>query len=337
MKLFHLNYIHRGFALLLVLFLCTSTAYSQKKGKKSTGTSTASKAASDAYVFSYFVGNGEDGLHFAYSTDGLNWQNVKEGKSLLTPVVGENKLMRDPCIAQGPDGMYHMVWTTSWQGKTIGYASSKDLINWSEQQAIPVMAHEPEVQNCWAPEITYDAVSKSFYIYWASTILGKFPETVKSHNNGEKLNHRIYATTTKDFKTYTPTKLFYEPGFNVIDASIVSNGKGFVMFLKDETQLPQAKKHILVTQSKSINGPWAKVDKPITGADYWAEGPTAVKIKDTWYVYFDKYTKHEYGVVTSTDLVNWTDESAKLKVPQGLRHGTVVGVSKKILDALLAL
>jgi|GEM_PF-5772697 len=30
--------------------------------------------AKNIYIFSYFVGNGEDGLHLAYSYDGLKWE-----------------------------------------------------------------------------------------------------------------------------------------------------------------------------------------------------------------------------------------------------------------------
>jgi len=98
------------------------------------------------YLFSYFIGNGEDGLHLLWSRDSLAWETLGGGKSYLKPEVGESRLMRDPCVIQGPDGTFRMVWTTSWNGKTIGYASSRDLINWSEQKAIPVMAHEPGTQ-----------------------------------------------------------------------------------------------------------------------------------------------------------------------------------------------
>ena len=86
---------------------------------------------SDVYLFSYFEGNG-DGLHFAYSRDGLEWESVQNGKVFLTPEVGKEKLMRDPSIARGPDGVYHMVWTPGWNGNGIAHASSTDLINWSE-------------------------------------------------------------------------------------------------------------------------------------------------------------------------------------------------------------
>lgn len=60
------------------------------------------QAQRDVYLFSYFVDNGQDGLHFAYSHDGLKWEALKNEKSFLTPTVGKDKLMRDPCIIQGP-------------------------------------------------------------------------------------------------------------------------------------------------------------------------------------------------------------------------------------------
>ena len=65
-------------------------------------------AQAQPYLFSYFKGNGEDGLHLAYSQDGLSWQALHDDQSFLTPQVG-TKLMRDPCICQGPDGTFHMV------------------------------------------------------------------------------------------------------------------------------------------------------------------------------------------------------------------------------------
>ncbi|MDP6546882.1 MAG: exo-alpha-sialidase [Phycisphaerae bacterium] len=113
----------------------------------------------EAYIFTSFRGNGEDGLHLAYSRDGLKWTALKGDKSFLKPRVG-GKLMRDPCIIQGPDKMFHMVWTSSWRDKGIGIAHSKDLINWTEQKFVGVMKHEATARNCWAPEITWDPDSK---------------------------------------------------------------------------------------------------------------------------------------------------------------------------------
>ena len=113
-------------------------------------------AGKTAYLFSYFINDSKDGLHLAYSYDGMNWMPLNGGRSYLTPSVGKDKLMRDPSICQAPDGTFHMVWTSSWTDRIIGHASSRDLIHWSEQQAIPVMMHEPTAYNCWAPELFYD-------------------------------------------------------------------------------------------------------------------------------------------------------------------------------------
>src|SRR5688572_2878014 len=90
--------------------------------------SAHSQSKDSVYLFSYFKGNGEDGLHLAASEDGLTWKALKNDSSFLKPTVSKDKLMRDPCIIQGPDGTFHMVWTVSWNAKGIGYASSKDLI-----------------------------------------------------------------------------------------------------------------------------------------------------------------------------------------------------------------
>ncbi|SFQ68351.1 glycoside hydrolase family 43 protein [Hymenobacter arizonensis] len=304
---------------LAALSLATATTHAQAPLKKN-----------EALVFCYFKGNGQDGLHLASSRDGYTWTALKGDSTFLRPTVAKDKLMRDPCIIRGQDGLFHMVWTVSWQDKGIGYASSKDLINWSEQQFLPVMQQEAGARNCWAPEITYDPSTKTYLIYWATTITGKFPETQSTADAG--YNHRIYSTTTKDFKTYTLTTLLYEPGFNVIDSSIQPDGKRFVMFLKDETREP-AQKNLRVAFSDQLTGPYGKASAPITG-NYWAEGPAPVKLGKEWLVCFDKYRDHKYGLIKSTDLVNWTDISDQLTVPKGLRHGTVFRVSAKELKLL---
>ncbi len=284
----------------------------------------------DVYIFSYFKNNGQDGLHLAYSTDGYHFTALNNDNSFLKPTTGKDKLMRDPCIIRGADGIFRMVWTVSWNEKGIGYASSPDLLHWSEQEYIPVMEGEDSARNCWAPEITYDAKKKEYVIYWATTIQGKYKSDTTSESG---YNHRIYYVTTKDFKQFSKAKTLYDKGFNVIDATIIPNGKRFVMFLKDETLKPVPQKNIHVATSTSLTSGFSKPSAPITG-NYWAEGPTAVKIGNTWIVYFDKYRNHQYGAVSSTDLINWKDISSQISFPAGLRHGTVFKISKEELKQL---
>ncbi len=284
----------------------------------------------EVYVFSYFKGNGEDGLHLAVSEDGLKWKALKGDSSFLQPQLSSDKLMRDPCIIQGVDGLFHMVWTISWHEKGIGYASSKDLIHWSEQKLIPVFSNIEGVRNCWAPEITYDPIRKEYMIYWASTIEGRFTET-KEKEEGN-LSHRMYAVTTKDFQIFSDTKLLYDYGFNVIDATILFHEGKFMMFMKDETLNPP-QKNIRIAYADQLTGPYSAPSVPITG-DYWAEGPTVLRKDGMWIVYFDKYKDGKYGAVTSTDLVHWNDISDQVSFPEGTRHGTVFTVKSSLLKDL---
>jgi hypothetical protein len=298
-------------SILIFLLSITATAFSQN--------------GDSVFLFCYFKGNG-DGLHYAYSEDGYKWKALFNDRIVLKPTVSKDRLFRDPCITKGADGRYHMVWTVSWADKGIGYASSADLIHWSEQQFIPVMQHEDSARNTWAPEINYDPKEKEYIVYWSSTIPGRFPQKDTSAE-GQKLNHRIYYSTTKDFKKWSQAKLLYDKGFSVIDATIVPDGKRYVMFLKNETRSP-AEKNLRVATAKKIKGPYSAPSAPITG-DYWAEGPTALKQNGQWIVYFDKYRDHQYGAVISPDLVHWTDISDQVEFPKGARHGTAFMISRR--------
>jgi hypothetical protein len=305
---------------ILVIILCTLSTVSALAQIKDV-----------VYIFSYFKNNGQDGLHLAYSFDGYQFTALNKDSAFLAPTAGKDKLMRDPCIIKGADSLYHMVWTVSWNEKGIGYASSPNLVNWTDQKYIPVMEHEPNARNCWAPEITYDKKEKQYIIYWASTISGKFKEDTTVERG---YNHRMYYVTTKDFKEFSKAALLYDQGFNVIDATIIPDREDFLMFLKDETLKPVAQKNIRVAMSKNLTEGYSKASSPITG-NYWAEGPTVMKIENTWIVYFDKYRDHQYGAVASTDLKTWTDISDKVLFPAGARHGTILKMNKAEFDRWL--
>ncbi|MFP4192291.1 MAG: glycoside hydrolase family 43 protein [Candidatus Hydrogenedentota bacterium] len=290
----------------------------------------------DALLMTYFVGNGETGLHLAYSEDGNTFEALNNGEPLLPPEAGEARLMRDPSIRAGPDGRFHMVWTTSWEGVTIGYAHSEDLIHWSGQRAIPVFEGHPDidpndVHNCWAPEVYYHDEKQQFIVVWASTVEGRFPETLGA-GHGD-LNHRQYYFTTPDFEAISEAKLMYDPGFHVIDAAIFKPDEDrYAMVVKDETLEPEAK-HLFLTFADSPTGPWGEPTEPITG-DYWCEGPTPILIGDWWYIYFDKYRQGQWGAVRSMDLEEWEDVSDKIHMPDGARHGTAFYAPQSVLEAL---
>lgn len=290
------------------------------------------------YLFTYFTDNGQDGLHLAYSTDGYKWDKLNEGRSYLTPTVGISKLMRDPCVTRGPDGVYRMVWTAGWNENDIGYASTRDFITWSPEKSLAVMASEPKVRNTWAPEIIWDDARKDFLIFWSSTVTGKFPETAGSSESD--YNHRLYATNTADFEHFTPTRLFYDPGFSVIDATFLSADGRHYLIVKDETVKPP-KKYLQIAAAETVEGPFGTLSAPFTPAGMWCEGPTAIKIGADYLVYFDAYRTHHYGAMRTRDLKTWEDVTAQMQFPDEgtrnrIRHGTVIEVPHALIEKLLA-
>ena len=281
--------------------------------------------AQESYVFAYFADQ-KEGMRLAASEDGLNWRELNGGRPVLVPQVGKEKLLRDPSVVQGPDGTFHAVWTTSWRSPEIGYASSKDLVHWSEQRVIPVMADFPSAKNAWAPEITFDDESGEFYIYWASTLaedVGKF-----EFGHGDWL-HRIYLTTTKDFKAFTPTRLWFAPPFTVIDAAIVKTGGKWMMVVKNEDSKPRKEKNLRVTFTDSLaKGFPVEVSAPINSCRESVEGPAPLVVGDEIFVYFDMYRDRRYGMVSSSDCGRtWRDRSREVSLPKGIRHGTAFNVS----------
>jgi hypothetical protein len=279
----------------------------------------------NAYLYSTFREPATDGLRLAYSYDGYHWTDLN--KIFLKPEVDSN-VMRDPSIVQGPDGTYHLVFTSAWRGsRSFGYASSKDLVHWSQQKSIPVMAHEPTTVNVWAPELFYDDEADQFIIIWASTVPSRFPKGQEDENN----NHRMYYTTTKDFQTFSETKLFLDPGFSVIDCVIVKRGKGdYVLVLKDNTR---PNRNIKVAFASNPLGPYSAASEAFT--PNFTEGPTVEKVGKDWIIFYDQYRDRIIGAMKTRDFKSFTDITKEVSLPKDHKHGTVFEIRKKKLNRLI--
>ena len=281
--------------------------------------------AKDIYVSTSFHEPATEGLRFIYSHDGIRWDSIQG--VFLTPKVRRQQVMRDPSIVRGPDGTFHLVWTSSWRGdRGFGYSSSKNLIHWTEQRFIEVMKDTTTV-NVWAPELFYDDVKRQFLIIWASCVPGKFPDYQEDHLN----NHRLYYTTTRDFKTFSDTKLFYDPNFSDIDATLVKRGKNdYVMVVKDNSR---PMRNIKVAFAKSPYGPWSTASEPFT--ESFTEGPSTAKVGDWWYIYYDSYRRKVYGAHRTKDFIHFEYQTGSVSFPEGHKHGTIFMAPEEMVDQLV--
>lgn len=284
------------------------------------------QTAKEVYLFTSFHEPADEGLRYLYSEDGYHWDSIPG--IWLKPQLGSQRLMRDPSITKGKDGKFHLVWTTSWNcDKGFGYASSKDLMNWSEQKMIPVMQHEPTTINVWAPEVFFDDGEDLFYIVWASTIPFRFEKGIEEENN----NHRLYYVTTKDFNTFSDTKLYLDPKFSVIDAVIVKSApKNYIIVLKDNTR---PNRNLKIAFGDSPTTSFNKVSAPFT--EEFVEGPTVTKVGNDYLIYFDMYRKKIYGAMKTADFINFEDVTDKISIPTGHKHGTIVKVPYSLVEKLI--
>ena len=274
-----------------------------------------------------------DGLLFAVSPDGLKWQAVNNDRSMLKPTVGE--VFRDPSVAQDEHGTYHLVWTIAWgcaKHKGFGYASSKDLIHWSDQRIVPVMENEPKTEMVWAPELFWDGEHGQWMIHWSSSVTGKFPETL--HLFDGRANPRIYYSVTKDFKTFSPSKLLFNPDCLAIDSYLYQgpDNQYYVFFKADREAEP--KRGIMMAKASAPDGPYvvntAMITPPNEG---WAEGPCATRVGETTRLYYAP--PNSFGAFESTDMRHWTNICPRITPPGGYRHGTVIRITPAQAQRLL--
>ena len=280
----------------------------------------------DLYMFTSFHEPADEGLRFLYSEDGIHWDSI--AGTWLAPTLGDS-IMRDPSIVVGPDSTFHLVWTIAWKGDTgFGYSSSRDLVNWSEQRRIPAMDSVVSTQNLWAPELFYDDVKGQYMVVYASCVPDAgFDVGIEEERN----NHRLYYVTTKDFTTFSDPKLFYEPGFSCIDATLVKRGpEDYVMVVKDNTR---PNRNIKVAFAKDAEGPYTAASEPFT--ESFTEGPSVAKVGDEYYIYYDTYRKFIYSAHKTSDFKTFTDVTDSISVPSGHKHGTIFRAPRSVVEKLI--
>ncbi len=300
------------------------------------------------YVFAHFWGpraqndnRGSDlfGLSLQISADGFHWKPINGGKPVYKPSIGT--VVRDPTIRLGPDGRYRMVWTVSWTGQAIGTACSEDLIVWRDEREIPVMEWSSACVNSWAPEVYYDDVREEWIIFWSSTIRGVLEEDISDYQReglgkGKPFNNRIYFCTTKDFATYSETRLLYEPGVNVIDATI-EKGRDERYYLFHKHNLKAGVHGVIkCAVGPRPTGPYGPMSDTISGNYKFCEGSNLARIGEWWMCYFDLSAEHRMACVRAKTLGSkeWEDVTDRLDFPENVKHGCVLEVPESIAAAL---
>ncbi|MGV3616447.1 MAG: glycoside hydrolase family 43 protein [Fimbriimonas sp.] len=252
----------------------------------------------------------DERLHLALSEDGRHFDPINGGQPVW------DRWMRDPFLNRGPDGVWHLVATTRTR-RCLLHATSLDLQTW-EGEDLPVAEdlHDAEgrrVNNVWAPEWVWDAASDSFFVFWSS-----------SAEREGWMRSRLYASRTRDWRTFSPPTLLFAPSYSVIDGSLLHHDGRWWLFHKEEEFGPATgeRRAIRLAVADELDGPYETIGDPI--APTITEGPCVAPDPrgSGWLLYYDYCMADGYGIAHSDDLLHWTPV-ADIDVPEGARHGSV--------------
>ncbi|MFI1990724.1 family 43 glycosylhydrolase [Actinoplanes sp. NPDC020271] len=307
------------------------------------------------YLFSYFTGEGYSNGEQIYNAlsngnDPLSWREINNGQPVLTSTLGTQGL-RDPFIIRSPEGdkFYQIAtdlkiygngdWDASQRSgsKSIMVWESTDLVNWTNQRLVKV---SPDTAgNTWAPEAFYSRELGAYVVFWASKI---YDEADPGHT-GTTYNKMMYATT-RDFYTFSEPKVWKDPGYSVIDSTMVEHDGQYYRFTKDErnnSSSSPCSKYIIEEKSTSVLDLDYDFVSECIGSPGLSrgEGPLVFKsnTEDKWYLFIDEYGGRGYVPFSTTDLDSgkWTPET-KYTLPSRPRHGTVLPVTQAEYDRISA-
>lgn len=259
-----------------------------------------------AYLFVHFTSEQPDGeqVYFAYSDDGMHWQDLNGDKPVFRSAIGEEGV-RDPFMIMHPtNGKYYIIATDLRiaAGKGWGVAQhqgsrdiivweTSDITNWGQPRSITVGVDNA---GCvWAPESIWDEEEQAFFVFWSSMV---------QFDGDPHPKQRIYAAHTKDFISFTKPFVYYEAENHVIDMNIIYDNGWYYRFMKDETT-----KKIKMDRVKTLIGAEAQdIHVPVLASLDGVEGPQTYKLPDgRWCLIVDQFGKGlGYLPIIINDLEN---------------------------------
>lgn len=295
------------------------------------------------YLLVHFIGEQQDGeqVYFAYSEDGLHWEDLNGGLPVLRSELGE-KGVRDPFIVRSAkEDKFYLIATDLRIASGKGWSAavnagsrdmivweSADLVHWSTPWAVTVGV--PGAGCVWAPEAVYDEVADEFLVFWASA-------TQEPHE--EERKQRIYSARTKDFRSFTPSEKYIERDNHIIDTTIIAHDGAYYRYSKDETT-----KNIRAEKGTSLHrDAFVPLHAPELEALLGVEGPQIFKMNDreAWCMIVDRFMEGKgYLPLLTSDLASGEfevlpEESFDLGTAKK-RHGGVIPITAAESSRLLA-
>jgi hypothetical protein len=302
-------------------------------------------AGNEAYLFAHMLKSDYGGLYYSVSLDGLHWKLLNEGKRVNAEYHGHAS------IARGHDGRYYLVGNRSDASPDINFWVSSDLIHWERYSSFtPQLTKTPgygqALHRIGAPKLYFDEPSSQYLLTWHTPSVPGDPSNPEAYWESQ----RTLYVLSKDLKTFSeiPRRLFpWEMA--TIDVVIRPDGEGgYCAILKDE-RYPSYNwitgKTIRLSFAPALLGPYSEPGPPVS--PNFREAPTLVPSPDgrDLYLYYEQYAGVSYGLSIAPRLRGpWYQVSGnsgvpewnKYEMPPGIRHGSMIVISRQQYEAIVA-
>ena len=270
----------------------------------------------------------------------------------LAPIEGGT---RDAFMNRGERADEYFMVTTDmsniksgmWNNHGIDLLRSTDMIHW-ESTAFDfnkgkVIFSDPDattdgyktdaeyarITRVWAPQFIWDAEKDAYLVYYS----------ILSSNPGDTHDRMFYSYADKDFRTLTQPRLFYDPGYAVIDADILySEYDGLYHMMIKKEGASAAQTGIFEYTSPSLLGsPWTEVMHMRAEGDAAVEGPTHIRRidEDIYNLYYMRYdSEYSYKVVDLDHMGTGYSSSFKLSGTGSFQHGSIMTVTEDEYNVL---
>lgn len=297
-----------------------------------------------AYVFAHMTKARYGVLYYSVSLDGFNWRAINNGEPVSADYHGHAS------IARGGDGRYYLVGNKSDDDPFIRFWVSDDLIRWTpfgtykpDLKNIP--GHPHALQRIGAPKLFYDAASAQFLLTWHT------PNVPGSDADPERYwgSQKTLYVLSKDLKKFAAKPRRLLPwDMATIDTIVQPDGEGgYCAIVKDE-RYPSYNwttgKTIRISCAASLLGPYPEPGPPLS--PNFREAPTIIRSPNgaDWLLYYEQYAGTSYGLSMAPRLKGpWFQVSGnsgiaawnRFEMPEGVRHGSMLEISRKQYDALI--
>ncbi len=301
-------------------------------------------ARTEAYLFAHMMKGDYGTLYYSVSLDGLHWTMLNGGKTVFPEYHGHAS------IARGADQRYYLVGNRSDGAKAINFWVSDDLVHWSkfgdftpDLSKIPNYPHP--LQRIGAPKLYFDVPSGQFLLTWHTPTVPGNPSDPEAYWSSQRT---IYVTS-RDLVHFSAPQRLFSWDMATIDTIIRPDGEGgYCAILKDE-RYPNYNittgKTIRISCAQSMLGPYPEPGPPVS--PNFREAPTLIPSPDgrDWYLYYEQYAGTSYGLSMAPRVQGpWYQVSGNTGVPEwnkyemtpGARHGSMITISRKEYDSLVA-